>query len=206
MPTCDVFIPPVLNSPAVKVFATALAFDKRVTVHQVLAVDDRRADLDDGQRVLFFPRLTDRQGGVGRVGAEVVRSSGSRPLFAVRRQRDVVRDAQRPIRKVDRLRRCTLSDVARERAMNPRQLNRLLEREGCTYRELLDEARCALALRLMCLTDLSLGQIAPGPRLCQCQRLHTRLQTLEGCLAAGVATPAWANDYDRCKHARFTLD
>ncbi|RDE50332.1 MAG: helix-turn-helix domain-containing protein [Candidatus Accumulibacter meliphilus] len=44
--------------------------------------------------------------------------------------------------------------------MNPRQLNRLLEREGCTYREILDEARCALALRLMCLTDLSLGQIA----------------------------------------------
>jgi AraC-like DNA-binding protein len=123
MPTCDVFIPPVLNSPAVKVFATALAFDKLVTVHQVLAVDDRFADLDDGQR-------------------------------------DVVRDAQRPIRKVDRLRRCTLSDVARERAMNPRQLNRLLEREGCTYREILDEARCALALRLMCLTDLSLGQIA----------------------------------------------
>jgi AraC-like DNA-binding protein len=72
----------------------------------------------------------------------------------------VVRDAQRPIRKVDRLRRCTLSGVARERAMNPRQLNRLLEREGCTYRELLDEARCGLALRLICLTDLSLGQIA----------------------------------------------
>jgi AraC-like DNA-binding protein len=59
------------------------------------------------------------------------------------------------------LRRCSLSGVARELSMNPRQLNRLLEREGSApTAQLLDEARCGFALRLICLTDLSLGQIA----------------------------------------------
>jgi len=58
--------------------ARHLAFDKLVTVHQVLAFEDRLADLYDGQRVAIFPRLLDRQGGFGRIGAEVVRASGRR--------------------------------------------------------------------------------------------------------------------------------
>ncbi|MQM30123.1 MAG: hypothetical protein CRU78_06105 [Candidatus Accumulibacter phosphatis] len=73
---------------------------------------------------------------------------------------DLVAQTRRVVQAMVVLRRCSLTGVARELSMNPRRLNRSLEREGSTYRELLDEARCGLALRLMCLTDLSLGQIA----------------------------------------------
>lgn len=58
------------------------------------------------------------------------------------------------------LQRCSLASVAAELSMNPRRLNRLLERQGSSYRQLLDETRCGLALRLIGNTDLSLGQIA----------------------------------------------
>ena len=73
---------------------------------------------------------------------------------------DLVAQTRRVVQAMLVLRRCSLSGVARELSMNPRRLNRLLEREGSTYRQLLDEARCGFALRLICLTDLSLGQIA----------------------------------------------
>ncbi|EXI79895.1 MAG: Virulence-regulating protein VirS [Candidatus Accumulibacter appositus] len=73
---------------------------------------------------------------------------------------DLVAQTRRVVQAMVVLRRCSLTGVSRELAMNPRRLNRLLERAGTTYRELLDEARCGLALRLICLTDLSLGQIA----------------------------------------------
>lgn len=73
---------------------------------------------------------------------------------------DLVAQTRRVVQAMVVLRRCSLSAVARELSMNPRRLNRLLEREGSTYRQLLDDARCGLALRLIRLTDLSLGQIA----------------------------------------------
>lgn len=73
---------------------------------------------------------------------------------------DLVAQTRRVVQAMLVLRRCSLARVAGELAMNPRRLNRLLERAGKSYRELLDEARCGLALRLICNTDLSLGQIA----------------------------------------------
>lgn len=73
---------------------------------------------------------------------------------------DLVAQTRRVVQAMVVLQRCSLAGVAKELAMNPRRLNRLLEREGSTYRDLLDEARCGLALRLICLTDLAIAQIA----------------------------------------------
>ncbi|WP_291984991.1 AraC family transcriptional regulator [Candidatus Accumulibacter sp. ACC007] len=73
---------------------------------------------------------------------------------------DFVAQTRRVVQAMVVLRRCSLARVAGELSMNPRRLNRLLEGEGSSYRELLDEARCSLALRLICHTDLPLGHIA----------------------------------------------
>ena len=73
---------------------------------------------------------------------------------------DLVAQTRRLVQAMVVLQRPSLAAVAGELSMNPRRLNRLLERQGTSYRELLDEARCGFALRLICLTDLSIGQIA----------------------------------------------
>ena len=73
---------------------------------------------------------------------------------------DVLARVRRTIQALVVLRRCSLDQLAATLAMNRRRVNRLLEREGSSYRELLDDVRCRLALRLIGDTDLSLGQIA----------------------------------------------
>jgi AraC-like DNA-binding protein len=73
---------------------------------------------------------------------------------------DLVAQTRRMVQALVVLQRCSLAAVAGELSMNPRRLNRLLERQGISYRQLLDEARCGFALRLIGNTDISLGQIA----------------------------------------------
>ncbi|MCB1943001.1 MAG: AraC family transcriptional regulator [Candidatus Accumulibacter sp.] len=73
---------------------------------------------------------------------------------------DPVAQTRRVVQAMVVLQRCSLAGVAGELSMNPRRLNRLLARQGSSYRQLLDETRCGLAQRLICNTDLSLGQVA----------------------------------------------
>lgn len=58
------------------------------------------------------------------------------------------------------LRSCSVDAVARYFAMSRRSLNRRLESEGASVRQIVDEVRCALATRLLADTDLPVGQIA----------------------------------------------
>ncbi len=58
------------------------------------------------------------------------------------------------------LRSCSVAAVASYFAMSRRSLNRRLESEGTSVRQIADEARCALATRLLADTDLPVGQIA----------------------------------------------
>jgi len=58
---------------------------------------------------------------------------------------DPVAQTRRVVQAMVVLQRCSLAGVAGELSMNPRQLNRLLARQGSSYRQLLDETRCGLA-------------------------------------------------------------
>ncbi|HRF72880.1 MAG TPA: AraC family transcriptional regulator [Accumulibacter sp.] len=73
---------------------------------------------------------------------------------------DTLAQVRRLVLAMAVLRRCSLAAVAGAMSINPRRLNRMLEREGTSYRELFDDVRCGLALRLIRHTDLSLAQIA----------------------------------------------
>ena len=58
------------------------------------------------------------------------------------------------------LRRCSVDAVASYFALSRRSLNRRLESEGGSVRQIVDEVRCALATRLLADTDLPVAQIA----------------------------------------------
>jgi AraC-like DNA-binding protein len=57
-------------------------------------------------------------------------------------------------------RRWTLTDVARERGIHTRTLNRQLAAEGATFRDIADSLRSTLATRMLSTTELSVSQVA----------------------------------------------
>lgn len=66
----------------------------------------------------------------------------------------------RVVRGLVALRRCSLDEVATLFGMNPRRVNRMLEREGTTYRKIVQEALRTLAERLMVDTDMPLVAVS----------------------------------------------
>ena len=66
----------------------------------------------------------------------------------------------RVVRGLVALRRCSLDQVATMFGMNQRRMNRLLEREGTTYRKILQETLRTIAERLIADTDMPLVGIS----------------------------------------------
>jgi AraC-like DNA-binding protein len=54
----------------------------------------------------------------------------------------------------------SLEEIANELSMQPRTLNRRLQAEGTTFRELISEARFEVACRLLKVTSMQMGDIA----------------------------------------------
>src|SRR5436309_15945383 len=79
------------------------AFDQLVVVDQVLPINDRMTDLDHGKRVFVISGLINRDRGVGRVAAEVVRAFARFPFVEIGRHRKMPGDTDRPIREIQRL-------------------------------------------------------------------------------------------------------
>jgi len=66
----------------------------------------------------------------------------------------------RVVRGLIALRRCSMDQVTAVFEMNQRRMNRLLEREGTSYRKIVQEALRVIAERLMMDTDKTLGEIS----------------------------------------------
>ena len=54
----------------------------------------------------------------------------------------------------------SLEEIANELSMQPRTLNRRLQAEGTTFRELISEARFEVACRLLKVTSMQIADIA----------------------------------------------
>jgi AraC-like DNA-binding protein len=79
---------------------------------------------------------------------------------AARHHLDFSEQVRRVVRALVVVRRCSLDEVAALFSMNRRRMNRMLEREGTSYQQIAQEIRCRFAERLMCDTDMSLGEIS----------------------------------------------
>ena len=60
-------------------------------------------DLDHGKRVFVISGLINRDRGIGRIAAEVVRAFARFPFIQLSRHREIPGDTHRPIRKIQRL-------------------------------------------------------------------------------------------------------
>jgi AraC-like DNA-binding protein len=83
-------------------------------------------------------------------------------LRTVARQRDLNFSEQvlRVVRGLVAVRKCSLDAVAAQFSMNRRRMNRMLEREGTTYHQMLQTVLLTFAERLMLDTDMTLGRIS----------------------------------------------
>src|SRR5439155_20545647 len=79
------------------------AFDQLVAIDQVFAINDRMTDLNHGKRVFVISGLINRNRGVGRIAAEVVRTFARSPFVQIGRHREMPGDAHRAIREIQRL-------------------------------------------------------------------------------------------------------
>ena len=83
-------------------------------------------------------------------------------LRTIARQRDLdfPEQVQRVVRGLVAVRKCSLDAVAAQFSMNRRRMNRMLEREGMTYHQILQTVLRTFAERLMLDTDMTLGRIS----------------------------------------------
>ena len=73
---------------------------------------------------------------------------------------DFADQVRRVVRGMVAVRRCSLDEVAALFSMNRRRINRNLEHQGTTFHQILQEALCAQAERLMSETNMALGEIS----------------------------------------------
>ena len=112
------------------------------------------------QAALCFPARDFRRRIAGADREKYALLSERLKTVATRSDLDFADQVRRVVRGLVAVRRCSLDEVAALFLMNRRRINRKLERQGTTFHQISQEALCALAERLMCDTDMTLGEIS----------------------------------------------